>query len=171
MEPNRSRSGLLTIPYRVVAPINVKGLTLSFMLRAFSPLSDDPGDEEVLHGRIEDLLDDTAEAVDLVDEQDVVGLELGQDRHHVAGTLDGRTRRRLDTHAHFCGHDVGEGGLAQPGRAMEQNVVERLAPLLCGLDGDLKVALDDVLTDIVPKTPGPQAGIQRGVFFLGLTRD
>ena len=39
MAPKRSRSGALTMPYLVVAPMKVKGLMLRFMLRAFSPLS------------------------------------------------------------------------------------------------------------------------------------
>ena len=39
MEPKRFLSGGLIMPYRVVAPMNVNGLTARFMLRAFSPFS------------------------------------------------------------------------------------------------------------------------------------
>jgi hypothetical protein len=38
----------------------------------------------VLHGRIEDLLDIGGQAMHLVDEQDVVGLQVGQDGGKVA---------------------------------------------------------------------------------------
>ncbi len=39
----------------------------------------------ILHGGIEDLLHRRIEAVDLVDEQDVAGLEVRQDRRQIAG--------------------------------------------------------------------------------------
>jgi hypothetical protein len=56
-------------------------------------LTEDDVDLVVLHGRVEVLLGDAAEAVDLVDEQDVAVLEgVGQDRGQVAGLLDGRDR-------------------------------------------------------------------------------
>ena len=54
------------------------------------PATDHHVDREVLHRRIEDLLDRVVEAVDLVDEQDVALVEVGQDRGQVAGPLDRR---------------------------------------------------------------------------------
>ena len=72
-------------PARVVAPTTVNGLRLSRRLRARRPLADHHVEREVLHGRIEDLLDRVVEAVDLVDEQDVPLVEVGQDRGEVAG--------------------------------------------------------------------------------------
>lgn len=64
---------------------------------------------------------------------------------------------------------MGQGGLAQAGRPVEQNVVQRLTPALGRGDGDIQVALDFVLSDEVIKVAGTEAGIQRGVLGAGLT--
>ena len=57
------------------------------------PLADDEVELEVLHRRIEDLLDRRIEAVDLVDEQHVVRLQVGEQRGEVAGARDRPGRR------------------------------------------------------------------------------
>ena len=46
----------------------------------------------LLQRRVEELLDDAREAVDLVDEQHVAGLQAGEDRREVADALDRRAR-------------------------------------------------------------------------------
>ena len=52
-------------------------------------LADDDVEEEVLHRRIEHLLDLVVEAVDLVDEEDVALLEVREDGGEVARAGDG----------------------------------------------------------------------------------
>jgi hypothetical protein len=42
-------------------------------------LADHDVDREILHRRVENLLDDPVQAVDLVDEEDVAGLQVSQD--------------------------------------------------------------------------------------------
>jgi hypothetical protein len=54
------------------------------------PLAEHQVELVVLQGRVEDLLDTRPEAVDLVDEQDLARLEVGEDRGEVARLLDGR---------------------------------------------------------------------------------
>ena len=66
-------------PARVVAPTSVKGGRSMRTERARRPLADDQVELEVLHRRIEDLLDRRREAVDLVDEQHVARLQIGED--------------------------------------------------------------------------------------------
>ena len=44
----------------------------------------------------------------------------------VAGLLDGRAAGAFDVGAHRFGDDVGQGGLAQAGRAAQEDVIERL---------------------------------------------
>ena len=56
-------------------------------------LADEDVELEVLHGRIEDLLDRPVEPVDLVDEQDVALLEIGEQGGQVAGPDQHRARR------------------------------------------------------------------------------
>ena len=81
---------------------------------------------EVLHGRIEDLLHGPAQAVDLVDEQHVTLVQIGEDGGQVAGPYERRPRRDAQVDAHLGGDDGRERGLAGAGWAGEQQVVGRL---------------------------------------------
>jgi hypothetical protein len=81
----------------------------------------------VLERGVEDLLHRRAEAVDLVDEQHLARLEVGEDRREVAGALEHRTRRRAQGRAHLVSDDVRERGLAETRRPEQQHVVEHLA--------------------------------------------
>ena len=85
--PKRSRNGLVISPERVVAPTSVKGGRSMRIERARRPLADDQVELEILHRRIEDLLDRRREPVDLVDEQHVARLQVGQQRGEIAGAL------------------------------------------------------------------------------------
>jgi hypothetical protein len=53
-------------------------------------LADHDVDLEILHRRIQDFLDLRRQAMDLVDEQHVVRLQVGQQRREVAGLFDHR---------------------------------------------------------------------------------
>src|SRR3979411_2697410 len=76
------------------------------------PLADDDVQAEVLHRRVEDLLDGAGEAVDLVDEEDVAVLGGRQDRRQVSGPLQHRTGGDAETDPELGGDDVGERRLA-----------------------------------------------------------
>ena len=91
------------------------------------PLADEDVQLEVLHGRIEDLLDRPVEAVDLVDEQHVALLQVGEEGGQVARPDQHRAGGDPQPDPHLGGHDAGQRGLAQPGRPGEQQVVDRLA--------------------------------------------
>ena len=56
-------------------------------------LADEDVELEVLHGRVEDLLHRPVQAVDLVDEEDVALLEVGEQGGQVAGPDQHRARR------------------------------------------------------------------------------
>lgn len=90
-------------------------------------LVDHDVDAEVLHRRIQILLHDGREAMDLVDEKHVAPLQRGKDAGKVARLVEDRARGDLETHAQLVGDDVAQSGLSQSGRTMEQGVVERLA--------------------------------------------
>jgi len=75
---------------------------------------------EVLHRRVEILLDDRREPVDLVDEQRVALAERGQERREHALVIDRRAARDVQVDAEFVGDHVGQRGLAEAGRAGEQ---------------------------------------------------
>ena len=91
-------------------------------------LADDDVEPEVLERRVQDLLDRPVHAVDLVDEEDVAGLQAGEDRGHVSLALERRAGDRADADAELLADDRREGRLAEAGRADEQDVVERVSP-------------------------------------------
>ena len=124
------------------------------------PLADHDVDLVVLHRRVEDLLDGGVEAVDLVDEEDVALLEVGEQAGDVALALERRPGRGVHAHAELLGDDAGERGLAEAGRAGEQHVVERVAALLGGLDEDLELLLGHALADEVGEPAWPEAELE-----------
>ena len=125
-------------------------------------LAHDDVELEVLHGRVEDLLDRAGQAVDLVDEQHVAVVELGDDGREVAGPLEGRARGDVDPDAHLGRDDAGQAGLAEAGRPGQQEVVGGLAPPAGRLQDDREVLLQLGLADELLEAAGPQPG------FLGL---
>ena len=74
--------------------------------------------------------------MDLVDEQHVARLEVREDGGQIARAFDGRAARRLDAGAKLIGDDRRKRGLAQTGRAREQDVIGGFAAGLSGFDHD-----------------------------------
>ncbi len=92
---------------------------------------------EVLHRWVQDFFDLLGQAMDLVDEQHIALAELGQNGREVAGAFKRWPRGRVDRRLHLAGHDVGERGLAEPGRAGEHQVVGSLAAVTGSAQDDL----------------------------------
>ena len=86
--------------------------------------------------------------------------EVGQDGGQVAGPLDNRTRGRLDIDSHLAGHDIGQSSLAQSGRSVKQDVVQRLAPAPGRIDEQAQVPLDLFLADVVGQGTRAQRGVK-----------
>ena len=124
------------------------------------PLADDDVEPEVLERRVEDLLDGAVQPVDLVDEEHVARLERGEDRGDVALALERRARDLADADAELAADDLRERGLAEPGRAGEQNVVERLAARLRRVERDRELLLDALLADEVGERARPQRALE-----------
>jgi len=78
--------------------------------------------------------------VNLVDEQKVALFQAGQQTGQVARLLDYWAGGDADVAAHFGAEDEGQRGLAEAGRAAEQDVVERLAAVHGGANHDLEDA-------------------------------
>jgi hypothetical protein len=127
-------------------------------------LADHDVDLEIFHRRVQHFLDDRRQPVDLVDEQHVVRLQVGQQRGQVAGALDHRAGGLAQVDAHLGGDDMGQRGLAQAGRAEDQHVVERLLALARGLDVDLQLFADGFLAQVFVQALGTDAGLDRFVF-------
>ena len=64
--------------------------------------------------------------MDLVDEEHIVRFQRHQDACQIARLVEHRPGGGLKSDPQLVGYDVGEGGLAEPRRAMQQGVVEGL---------------------------------------------
>ena len=97
--------------------------------------------------------------MDLVDEQDVVFVEIGQQGRQILGLFDGRAGGLAEGDAHFVCDDGCQGGLAQAGRAVEDHVVQRLVAPLGALNENGQVPLDLLLADVFGQGPGTQTAL------------
>src|SRR5438445_13750056 len=106
--------------------------------------------------------------MDLIDEQHVVRLEVGEQGSEVAGTLQHRARRMAQVDTELVGDDMGERRLAESRRAEQQHVIERLFALFRGLDEDRELAANFFLSDVLVKRAWPQRSVEH--FFLWVHR-
>ncbi len=120
-------------------------------------------EREVLHGRVQNLLDHVREPMDLVDEQHVAALEAGQDGGQVAGSLDGGAGRRPQLRPDLGRDDRGEGGLAQARWPVQEDVIDRFRSLPSGVDQDPEVLLDPLLAREFVETARAHGGLERGL--------
>ena len=112
---------------------------------------------------VEDLFERGLQAVDFINEKHLAVAEIGEDRGQVALDLQRGAGGLLEGGAEFVGDDVGERSLAEPGRAVEQHVVERLAARLGGLDGYVKILFDFGLADEFLQALRPKLELKRGI--------
>jgi hypothetical protein len=109
--------------------------------------------------------------VNFVDKEDIAGIEVGQK----AGQITWFFKHGAGGHAQggfeFLGDDVRQGGFTEAGRAVQQNVVEGVAALFGGLDEDLKVIHDFLLTTEFVQQLGAQGFFKQFVFPGGFVRE
>ena len=86
--------------------------------------TDDDIDGIVLHGRIQDLLDCTVQPVDLIHEQNIILVEIGQQRRQITRFFNGRAGGDANIDAHFGGNNTRQRSLAQSRRAMQQHMIQ-----------------------------------------------
>ena len=120
------------------------------------PFADHDVERVLFHRRIQDFLDHTAEAVNLIDEQDISGAQAGENCRQISGPLNGRSGGHLDADAHLVGNDVGQRGLAQSRRPVEKNMIERVTAATRRADQDLEVLLELALTNDFGQGARPQ---------------
>ena len=114
-------------PVRVVAPTSVKRGRSRRIERAAGPLPSTMSSWKSSIAGYSTSSTGARQAVDLVDEEHVALVELGEDGGQVAGPLERRARGDVQADAHLGGDDAGQRGLAQPGRTGEEQVVGGLA--------------------------------------------
>ena len=123
-------------------------------------LADHDVQRVVLHRRIEHLLDRVRQAVDLVYEQHVALVEVGQYAGQIAGALYGRAGGDADVVSHLRGDDAGQRGLAQTGRAVEQYVIQRLMAGQRRLHVYRQAVLDLLLPEILGQRVRPERALR-----------
>jgi hypothetical protein len=106
-----------------------------------------------------------------IEEEDFLGFQRGEDRGEVAFALEKGSGAGFDGDVEFVGDDLREGGLAESGGTVEQDVIESFAAGACGLDGDLDVFFDALLADVFIEPLGADAGFDAGIFVDGLAGD
>ena len=92
-------------------------------------------------------------------------LEIGEDGGQIARPLDGGAGGGANAHPHLARDDVGERGLTQARRAVEEDMVQGLDTLLGGSDGAAQVVLHLLLADVVGEMARPQRRLE-GLFFV-----
>ena len=104
-------------------------------------------DPEVFHDRVDELLDRAGQSMDLVDKEDRAFRGIGQEGHHVHLLVEGGPAGDVELDAQLVVQDRGEGRLAQPGRPVEEDMGQGLAPLLGGGQADRQPLGDGALAD------------------------
>ena len=127
-------------------------------------------DAEILHGRIQHLFHWPGQAVDLVDEQHVAGLELGEHGREVPGPLHCRARGGLEVGLEFVGDNVSQGGLAEAGRSGKQQVVDWFAALASGTEQHVEMPLELSLANEVTQGAGPESRFAKPIDGLRIGR-
>ena len=86
--------------------------------------ADDDINGIVLHGGVQDLLHRAVQAVDLIHKENIILVQVGQQRRQIAGLFDGRAGSDADIDAHLGGDNARQRGLAQARRAVQQHVIQ-----------------------------------------------
>ena len=98
--------------------------------------------------------------MDLVDEEDAARLERGEEGGDVGLALERGPGGLDEVDLELGGDDLGQRGLAEAGRAGEQDVVERVAAVAGGADGDLELGLQRLLADELVEPPRAQRDVE-----------
>ncbi len=147
MKPNRARSGLGSIPSRVVAPITVNRGNVSGMDECSRAFADHHINTEILHGDVQQFLGGTRQTVDLIDKEHLAGVQRTQNRSQITSMLDGGTGSDADWNFQFIGHNHGQSGFAKSRRPRKQNMVRRNIAFSGSIEEKLQLRLEPWLSD------------------------
>ena len=86
--------------------------------------------------------------MNFVDEQDVVGLQIGQQRGQIARAFEHGAGGLFEVDAHFARDDVCERGFAQTRRAEQQGVIKCFLARARRADKNIKLFANFDLPDV-----------------------
>ena len=115
----------------------------------------------ILERRVKNLLYDRREPVDLINEEHIVGLKVGQQGRQIARPLEHGAGSLAQVYPHLAGNDMCDSVvLPKPGRPEQQHVVERFPAPPRGLDEYLQLLANLFLADVLFEMLGPQRPLQ-----------
>ena len=126
-------------------------------------LANDEVDPKIFHGRIEDFFDGGLKAVNFVEKENLFGFEGSENRGEVAFAFEERAGAGLDGNIQFVGDNLREGGFAEAGRTVEENVIESFAAVAGRFQSDGDVFFDALLADVFVEALGANAGVDARV--------
>ena len=107
--------------------------------------------------------------MDLIDEQDIVCFERGENCCKVARAFQGRSRCDMQPGPHLGGDDSCKRRLPQPRWAREQQVIRGLTTFLSGAEHDREVFLQLALADEIGQRRRAKASLEH-TLIIGRTR-
>ena len=158
--PKRSRSGVVNRPVRVVAPTSVNGRQLERDHARPRALPDRDRQALILHRRVERLLQGARQPVDLIHEEHAPRLERGQKGRDVSLALECRTGGLHERDVQLARDDLRQRGLAQAGRASQQQMVQRVPARRGGLDRNGQLLAQRLLADEVLQPSRTQRAVE-----------
>ena len=99
--------------------------------------------------------------MNLIDEQHIPGLEIGEDGGQVPRPGDYRSRSGAKTDAELPGDDLRQRGLAETRGPIEQHMIHGLAAALGRIDEHLQIIADLGLADEFLEAPRPGRSVPR----------
>src|SRR5579864_3445323 len=99
--------------------------------------------------------------MNLIDEKNVSGREVGKDGCEIAHAFDCRPRGDLYLSIRFLCDQMSEGGFSKPWGSVKENMFGRMLALPCCSEKDIKVILDVFLAYIVVPLQRPERLIQK----------
>src|SRR5205085_718262 len=129
------------------------------------PLPDNDIELIILQRGIQDFFQRWLQPVDLVEEQHLPALNVGEDGGEVALDRERRAGCLLKLYPQLVGDDAGQRGLAQSRRAIEQHVVQRLAARARRFNGHAEIFFDLRLPDEFLQQARPQLQFKRSIVF------
>lgn len=123
-----------------------KGVQVDLYASRIGARVDHDVDAVIFHGGVQVFFHDGIEAVDFIDEQHIAGIQVGKQTGEVAWFFEDGPGGHAQGTVEFLGDDVGKGCFSQAGRTVQQHMIERIATLFGGLNEDLKVVYNFLLT-------------------------
>ena len=117
---------------------------------------------EILHCGVKHLCNVARERMDFIQEQDITLVQGSQYLDEFGGFRDGRSSHFSQAATHFVGDNRRQGGFAQPGAAVEADMLQHGAPGFGRLQHQPQRGLQRLLPDEVSQGLGPPVALVSG---------